>query len=290
MTQTPPKRLPLTAYQAQSPDTSIEADLFLFQKWREFPLWKKAELTTGVTKGCYKLCLAGIRHQYPQATPAQKRWEYVRRRLGREWADLVDKLGVDGELMIGDPITLAIQVAEIFDRLEIPYLVGGSVASSLLGEPRATLDVDMVADLTREKVPAFVTAVESQFYVSEQAVIDAMLYQSSFNLIHFETTEKVDIFLLSDQLLSQSKMSRRQRIPVTENADEFLYLPTPEDIILQKLICYRLGMSQSDRQWRDVLGVLKIQGEKLDFEYLDQWSETLKLTDMLAQALQEARL
>jgi hypothetical protein len=108
------------------------------------------------------------------------------------------------------------------------------------------------------------------------------------NVIHLDTMQKVDIFLLSDQPLAQAEMQRRQQLVITQNPERLAWLPSSEDIILQKLIWYRLGDRVSDREWRDVLGVLKVQACRLDFNYLAQWAETLKLADLLAQALREA--
>ena len=102
--------------------------------------------------------------------------------------------------------------------------------------------------------------------------------------------QKVDIFVLSNQPLAQIEMRRRQQLVITQNPDKSASIASAEDIILQKLIWYRLGNQVSDRQWRDVLGVLKVQADRLDFNYLNQWAETLKLEDLMRQALQEAGL
>jgi uncharacterized protein YbcI len=107
--------------------------------------------------------------------------------------------------------------------------------------------------------------------------------------IHLETNEKIDIFILGDKPLLQQEMQRKTLEKVTLNND-FLYLATPEDIILQKLIWYRQENRISDRQWRDVLGVLKTQTTKLDFTYLKYWSEKEKISDLLNQALLESGL
>ncbi|MGH2413746.1 MAG: hypothetical protein ACRDEA_08650, partial [Microcystaceae cyanobacterium] len=193
-----------------------------------------------------------------------------------------------GEMTIGNPLMLALDIAEKLERLGINYLVGGSVASSLLGEPRATLDLDLVVDLRLQQVPDFLAIVESRFYVSEKAVLEAINHESSFNLIDLETTEKIDIFILKNQPYCQEEMRRRQRLVISSDPEQFLYFSTAEDLIIQKLVWYRLEFSQSDRQWRDILGVLKVQFGKLDLSYLQYWALELELSDLLARSLIEA--
>lgn len=284
--------MPLTlslGYKTQAADTSLEIDLLLVQRWRKFKLEQKAELITGLNRGCRQLSLMGIHQQYPNAIPILIKFEYVRRRLGEKYANLMThwpSLGV--EIMIGNPLTLALDMAQILEKLGIPYLVGGSVASSLLGEPRATLDLDLVVDLRLEQVPDFLVTVESRFYVSAEAVLEAVNNESSFNLIDLETTEKIDVFILKNQPYCQQEMRRRQRLVISSDPEKFLYFPTPEDIIIQKLVWYRLGFSQSDRQWRDILGVLKVQFGKLDLGYLQYWALELELSELLGRSLIEA--
>ena len=191
--------------------------------------------------------------------------------------------------MIGNPIELALLIAEILEGLQIPYFVGGSVASSLWGESRATLDVDLVGDLKITQVDSFISQVESVFYVSEKAIREAIESESFFNLIHFDTNEKIDIFILNKNPLVQAEMERRSLQQVEENGRS-LYLATAEDIIIQKLIWYRAGNYLSDRQWRDILGVLKTQSVQLDFNYLNYWCEVENLSDLLQKALLESGL
>lgn len=85
-------------------------------------------------------------------------------------------------------------------------------------------------------------------------------------------------------------MQRKQRLAIAQNPERFAWFPTPEDIILQKLIWYQIGDRISDRQWRDVLGVLKVQSDRLDLDYLNYWAETLQLVELLTQALQQSGL
>ena len=293
-------------YKTQAADTSIEIHLLLVQRWREFKLEKKVAIITGLTRGCRQLSLIGIHQQYPNAIPTLIRFEYVSRRLGKKYAKLMtDYSSIKGEMMIGNPLTLALDIAEMLEKLGITYLVGGSVASSLLGEPRATLDLDIVADLRLEQVSDFLATVELRFYVSVEAVLEAINNESSFNIIDLETTEKIDIFILKNERHCQEEMRRRERLVISSNPEKFLYFSTAEDIIIQKLVWYRLGFSQSDRQWRDVLavrsrrgspamgtrtkrGVLKVQFGKLDLSYLQYWALELELSDLLGRSLIEA--
>lgn len=280
---------PLLGYKTQATDTSPEIDQLLVQRWRDFNIEQKVELITGLTKGCRQFSLLGIHQQYPHATHTWISHEYVRRHLGEEYVKLIaHRSNISVEVMIGNPLTLALDIAKVLENLGIAYLVGGSVASSLLGEPRATLDLDLVADLKLPQVPSFLATVEPRFYVSREAVLEAINHESSFNLIDLETTEKIDIFILKDQAHCQQEMKRRQRLVISSNPEQFLYFPTAEDIIIQKLVWYRLGFSQSDRQWRDVLGVIKVQSGQLDLSYLQYWASELKLSDLLARSLLEA--
>jgi hypothetical protein len=275
-------------YRSQAEDTNIDIDLLQFQRWREMSLSQKARLITGATQGCRQLSLMGIKNQYPDANYQQQRYLYTLRILGEDWGSLVKTWNINQKIMIGNPIELALLIAEIFDSLEIAYFVGGSVASSLWGESRATLDVDVVANLKLGQVDEFINLVKSLFYVSEDAVKTAISNQSSFNLIHFDTNEKIDIFLLNQTPLAQIEMERKclQELEL----GRCLYLASPEDIIIQKLIWYRAGNQISDRQWRDILGVLKTQSNRLDFDYLHHWSKMENLSPLLHKALVESGL
>ena len=187
--------------------------------------------------------------------------------------------------MISEPLRVALQMAEIFENLDIPYLVGGSIASSIYGEPRATQDIDMVAELKSHHIQALIASTKNAFYIEEEDVIRAVSRHSSFNVIHLETMIKVDIFLLGSEAIDREEMRRRQPQTIS---DAQLIVATPEDIVLQKLIWFRRGGEVSDRQWRDVSGVLKVQGDRLDWDYLNHWAETLNLSELLQRAKEES--
>lgn len=276
-------------YQPQSRDTTIESDKKWFVGFRRMTMAQKIELLRSANRGCRQLALLGIQEQFPHCSPPEKRVHYARRILGETWANLIKTWQIDTVIMLGDPINLALTIAAIFEGLNIDYYIGGSVASSIWGESRATLDLDLVADLNTEQIPAFLQAIQADFYVSETAIAEAIQNQSSFNLIHFQTNEKIDIFVHANNPLAQIEMQRRQKITVDVDGNQ-IYLATPEDIILQKLIWYELSNRIGDRQWRDILGVLKVQAQQLDFAYLRQWAEHENLLDLLHEAFLAAGL
>ena len=180
-------------------------------------------------------------------------------------------------------------VAEAFEKLGALYYIGGSIASSAYGAARATLDVDMVSDLKPQHVRFLANMLESSYYLDEDAILEAIRRHSSFNLIHLETMIKVDVFIVGDEPYPRQALLRRRKDTLDEDqqAVEF-YLASSEDIILKKLDWYRMGGEVSERQWSDVVGVLKVQDKALDMEYLRYWASEMKLTGLLEQAFRDA--
>lgn len=191
-------------------------------------------------------------------------------------------------MILAEPLRVAALVGEVFDRMAVPWLVGGSLASSIHGIPRATQDVDLVADLRLSHLAPFVAAMEQDFYCSEDAVRDAIRRRASFNVIHYDTAMKVDVFTLKGDPLARAEMDRRRLHDLGDASGLRLPLASPEDIILQKLDWYRKGDRVADRQWRDVLGVLKVSGATLDRAYLMEAAERNGLTDLVQEALNAA--
>ena len=191
--------------------------------------------------------------------------------------------------MTASPIEIALRVAGALERRGIRYLVGGSLASSVSGEPRSTLDVDLVVDLAEAQVAPLLAELGSNFYADADALRRAVRTRSSANLIHLPTSIKVDLFVMGGSPVDEEQMERRVRLALGEDPDSFLYVYTPEDILLQKLRWYRMGNEVSDRQWRDVLGIVLVQGKDLDLEYLERLADVLGVLDLLARALRSAR-
>jgi len=188
----------------------------------------------------------------------------------------------------GGPIDLALQIAALLDSLAIPYVLGGSLASSLVGEPRTTLDLDFAIRLRSEDVAPLLAALGTEYYVSSEAVQSAVARTASFNIVKLDSVEKVDLFVLGDGLLDRRQLARRQRLVVSESPRRELWVGSPEDQVLRKLDGYRAGGGVSDRQWRDVLGILAVQAARLDRADLESAAADLGLAELLARAFQEA--
>lgn len=192
--------------------------------------------------------------------------------------------------MLPEPFQVMEKVASAFNRLGIVYFIGGSLASSIYGAPRATQDVDLVADLRREQVDAFVAALQPGFYVDEEMILDALARRSSFNVIHKETMLKVDVFIPADTAWAAKELSRRRPETIGQGEESVeLIFASAEDTLLHKLWWYREGGEVSDRQWRDVQNIIKIQGDLLDHEYLDKWAHEAGVHDLLDRAFKEAK-
>ncbi len=186
-----------------------------------------------------------------------------------------------------EPFDVLLLVTELLDELGVLYVLGGSLASTAYGQTRTTVDADVVADLRSDQVRPFVQALQAQFYVDEGAAADAIQRKGSFNLLHLDTMFKVDIFIPKDRLFDQQQLARRRARTIYDNPVQKIWFVSPEDIILAKLEWFRLGGEVSERQWRDVLGVIRSQSDQLDHAYLRQWATILNVADLLEVALQD---
>lgn len=179
------------------------------------------------------------------------------------------------------------RVVEGLDRLQIPYAIGGSFASSVHGLPRTTNDADIVAVITAQQAAGIAAEYAEEFYVDEEMVQRAVRTKRAFNMIHFDTTFKIDVFIAASDFQDQ-EIERRQMKTMGEEQQYSAYFSSPEDIILAKLDWYRKGGGVSEQQCRDITNVIRIQGERLDVEYLRRWASNLGLSNLLEQALEES--
>jgi hypothetical protein len=191
-------------------------------------------------------------------------------------------------MTLPEPIAVTLLVADVLEALGVRYFIGGSLASAVQGVARATMDADVIADLRAEHIEPLTTALGGQFYFDIGTIRTAVARRSRLNLIHLRTMFKVDIFISKGRPFNEAQLERRILQTVATDPRCSVYLASPEDTILAKLDWYRQGGEVSDRQWRDVIGVLAAQHGRLDESYLRDWADQLSLRDLLRRAMDEA--
>jgi hypothetical protein len=179
------------------------------------------------------------------------------------------------------------EVISVFDRLGIPYALGGSFASSIHGNPRLTRDADISVDPFPGQESRLLAGFGPDYYLSAAAINQAVRERGSFNIINTMTGFKVDVFVRKERPFERSIMDRRMAVTLPDEPEHPITFVTAEDIVLLKLEWYRLGGEISERQWLDVLEVLRIQAGQLDEAYLDRWAADLGVADLLARAREE---
>ncbi len=273
-----------TSYQTQSYDTAIAAELTLFALWRSWTPTQRATHLNHNTRSDRSTAWHIAKTTLATQNKTQQIRYFLKKVLDPSW---IDCLEIPGDIKMTGAIEEALIVAEILESLGIPYLVGGSVASGIWGEMRYTQDIDLVADLRESQIELLINVFSPRFYISEIAIREAIELGYSFNLIDLQTGWKIDIFILTQDPFKQSIFQRRQQISVNEMG-QTLNFSSPEDTILQKLLWYQMTQKQSTQQWRDILGIFKLQQSALDMAYLQQWANFLQLSPELEQALQES--
>jgi hypothetical protein len=190
--------------------------------------------------------------------------------------------------MAKGPLELVRQVGAMLDELGIDWVLGGSLASSLFGEPRSTVDVDVAVRIGPDAAEALIDRAKRDFYVPEASARVAAVEKSAFNVLDTEHGLKVDIFVLGDGVLDRQQLARRVRTDIASGAT--IWVTAPEDQVLRKLEWYRSGDMSSDRQWRDVIGLLVVQGSGLNLAYLNETAREVGLDELLSRALVQAEL
>ncbi len=191
--------------------------------------------------------------------------------------------------MQNEPIEVTLKVTLVLESLGIPYLISGSLASALYGMVRTTQDSDIVAEMRIEHLKPFVSALQGEFYLDKEMIAESIQRHTSFNIIHRETMFKVDVFIPHPRPFLRSQLLRSQKQTFVFETEVSAKFASPEDTILAKLEWYRLGGEVSERQWRDILGILKTRAGTLDLGYLRKWADELEVNNLLESALKESQ-
>ena len=189
-------------------------------------------------------------------------------------------------------MTVAEIVAEVAGRLErlgIPYVVGGSLASSTWGQMRQTNDADIAIQVASSDISPLIAAFAEPFFISREELLEAMSSPDAFRsaqLLHMDEAFKIDLFLLPPGEYAKSELARARTVEVTTGRG--VRFSAPENVIIAKLRWFVLGNKVSDRQWNDIVTVLEVQAGKLDDPYLNRWAEHFGVAALLADARAQA--
>jgi hypothetical protein len=269
-------------YCPQSIDTNINADLIRFHLYRQRTTVERLILGAKYKQSARKLSLECLRQSFPELTV-----DAFSKKIATAWLQEKCPIGyIPPNLMSWsqDPTAIASLLAQILNAANIPYYITGGVAAIAHGEPRATIDLDVVISIDLTDVPTLAANFEAQgFYVAGLAdVMTGSL--RCLNITHLETIENVDLMISGREEYDLIKFERRRSYTLPGSGE--VSIASPEDVIISKLIWRR--ESQSDKQWRDILGILKVQQEKLDFGYLQGWVERFGLEEDWQRAKVEA--
>ena len=187
-----------------------------------------------------------------------------------------------------DPAAVAVRVARALDEVGVEYAVGGSVASSAYGEPRATRDLDIAIRLSPERVRALVKALGPDFEVDPESLLETVCTGRSVNIFYLPFFTKIDLFLRGDDEYDRAEFSRRNTIEI--GPGEVLLASSAEDNLLWKLRWYRKGGEASDQQWRDITGLIRVSGDTMDSDYLRRWALHHGVVDLLERAITRATI
>lgn len=186
-----------------------------------------------------------------------------------------------------EPVRVALEFTGFLEQLGVAYVVSGSLASSLHGEPRSTNDIDIVADLLPEHVASLAAKLQPAYYVSADSMAEAVRTGASFNAIHLESAVKVDVFIVGADSFDRERVNQGLTVRLGEHPQAILRVDRPEFTVLRKLEWFRRGGERSERR-RDILGVLRVQGTRLDQSLLASWAHQLGVSDLLQRARQES--
>lgn len=264
-------------------DTSPEARRVLDEVYRSMPAWRKWEVVEEVHRFGRDLHAAALRDRITDPSPSQLRDDWMTRLYGAvpSVADAPEPTPEDSPT----PIRATVEyVVDVLDRLGIAYALGGSLASSLYGVSRNTIDADLCVEPFHGREDAFAASFGPAFSIGREAGCAAVRDRASFTIIQTVAGFKVDVFVRKDRPFEAAMMARRRSLMLPGPDARPITVVSPEDIVLLKLERYRLGNEVSDRQWSDVLGVLRVQAGRLDEAYLDRWAADLNLADLLARA------
>ncbi len=218
-------------------DTSAEAERILSRIYREMSAGDKWRRLDSIYRTAKILHATGVRSRNPAATPEEIHHDWLSITLGESMAQTMRRQRVTPS---DESLPVVQHVAAIFTQLGVPYALGGSMASTIHGEPRFTEDADLMVEPFPGLESTLVARLGADYYISPSAVEEAVRQRSSFNIIYLHSGFKVDVFVRKEREFDRSVMSRRRPTPLPDRPGEALVVVSPEDVI---------GSSWSGSNW-----------------------------------------
>jgi hypothetical protein len=266
-------------------DTSPEARKVLTECYRRMSPARKWQMIEDANLTARLIHAAAVRSRIPSATNEEVHADWLRLLAGRPLKPVLELTPMFG--VSSESLNVVREVVAILRSMEIEHALGGSFASSYHGNPRQTKDADITVEPFAGRETEFVAQLGPAYYANVESIREANRERSSFNIIHTVAGFKVDLFVRKDRPFELSALRRRVWRLLSEDSADRIEVHSPEDTILQKLEWFRLGGEISDRQWGDILGVLRVQAGALDDAYLDHWAKELNVDDLLREARQQ---
>ena len=277
-----PKFAVKPGYRPQAEDTSVETDLLTFHLLRQRSPSERLSSAASLTCSARKLSLCSLRQQFGHLSQSQFAKKIALAWLQEHCPPNYIPTG-ESSMWIQDSVSLATKLHPVFEELKISYYITSGVAAIAYGEPRTTQDLDLVVAISPLDIDRLSEALTlCGFYVPGVDDVKSGRMRT-LQITDIESISRADLMIPGTDEFDRLKFERRRVIEFEGTA---LYFASPEDVILNKLRWRQ--QSGSEKQWRDVLGVLKVQTETLDYRYLVEWAERLKLADALNLAMTEA--
>jgi hypothetical protein len=270
---------------------SLEGDVYQFRLLRQKTPAQRFAIGSHLIRWSRQISLRGIQ----KARGDQSAEFFARSVLAEKWSpEFMLTLTTDRTMWIQDPSEIARILHGILEPANIPYYITGGVAALAYGDPRTTRDLDLVIAIEASEVTALVSALELAGFYCPPLAVEAVKsgQETMLSVTHSELLLNADLMINGNSDFDRAKLARRQLVSISLDENECFWLISPEDLILAKLPkpILRGARSQSEKQWRDVLGVMKVQGDNLDRSVLAEWAEAIGLECDLNRALQASGL
>ena len=276
----------------QSPDTSLDAELVLIGMIRKASMSRRFAFVQAWTASMLEAGSQYIRQLHPQASDEEARLLFIEHQYGKGLADeLRRSLHTYGvQITATADYQRAIHpLARICEELDIPYALSGSLASSLYGLQRATLHIDLVANLRQKHLPSFCARLSSLYLLRQEEIEAAIRQQTCFMFVHLESLLKVTVTLPGMLATGQQVFHQVRKIALIEG-ESSVFVLSPEQLTLLLLMAFKRSNERADDLWYDLLGIVKVQGTDLDLPFLIQQAALLGVAELFTRALVDAGL